>query len=40
MPDALILAAAEATPEVQMIFSGDAATIKVTGLSCLMTLLR
>ena len=40
MPDALILATAEATPEVLRIVSGDAATAKTTGLSCPVTLLR
>lgn len=40
MPDALILATAEANPEVETILSGDAATAKVAGLSCPVSLLR
>jgi len=40
MPDALILATAETSPEVQMILSGDAAAAKVEGLSCPVHLLR
>ena len=40
MPDALILATAEADPEVGTIVSGDANLAKVTGLGCKVHLLR
>jgi predicted nucleic acid-binding protein len=40
MPDALILATAEANPEVEMVVSGDATAAKITALSCPVHLLR
>jgi predicted nucleic acid-binding protein len=40
MPDALILAAADGHPEVEVVLTGDAAFKSVRGLSCRVTLLR
>lgn len=40
MPDALILATAEANPEVQKLLTGDATIAKVTDLRCPVSLLH
>ena len=40
MPDALILATAEANPEIEMLVSGDATAAKIAKLSCTVHLLR
>ena len=40
MPDALILATAEANPEIEMVVSGDTAAARVAGLGCPVRLLR
>lgn len=40
MPDALILATAEANPDVAMVVSGDADIASVAGLGCPVQLLR
>ena len=40
MPDALILAAADGHPEVDVVLSGDAGLGSVRGLSCRVSLLR
>jgi predicted nucleic acid-binding protein len=39
MPDALILAAAEGHPEVELLLTGDTAMASVRGLDCQVTLL-
>jgi predicted nucleic acid-binding protein len=40
MPDALILATAETSPDVDLIVTGDAKAPKVPGLGCAIRLLR
>jgi predicted nucleic acid-binding protein len=40
MPDALILATAEASPDVDLIVTGDVQATKALGLSCRVQLLR
>jgi predicted nucleic acid-binding protein len=40
MPDALILAAADGHPEVDVVLTGDADFRSVGGLSCMVSLLR
>lgn len=40
MPDALILATAETTPDVDLVVTGDRQVAKVAGLSCKVQLLR
>jgi hypothetical protein len=40
MPDALILAAAEVHPDVDMVLTGDTAMSIVRGLDCRVTLLE
>jgi len=40
MPDALILATAEASQEVELVLSGDAGIASVAGLDCPVQLLR
>ncbi len=40
MPDALILASAEADPETEVVISGDLKSTKVPGLACRVQLLR
>ena len=40
MPDALILAAAEVHPDVDMVLTGDAAMAGIRGLGCRVTLLE
>ena len=40
MPDALILATAEAHPEVDLFLTGDREASKIRGLTCKLRLLR